>query len=72
MVEWRLKDLRIEICDQAIGDVLEIGGGTGANLKYFSRFSSLTFLEPNPFMAEILSNHAKKLNREIEIISAEG
>ena len=72
LVEWRLKDLRIEICDQAIGDVLEIGGGTGANLKYFSRFSSLTFLEPNPFMAEILSNHAKKLNREIEIISAEG
>ena len=33
LVEWRLKDLRIEICDQAIGDVLEIGGGTGANLK---------------------------------------
>ena len=72
LVEWRLKDLRIAICDQAIGDVLEIGGGTGANLKYFSQFSSLTFLEPNPFMAEILSKHAKKLNREIEIISAEG
>ena len=72
LVEWRLKDLRISICDQAIGDVLEIGGGTGANLKYFSQFSSLTFLEPNPFMAEILSKHAKKLNREIEIISAEG
>ena len=37
LVEWRLKDLRISICDQAIGDVLEIGGGTGANLKYFSQ-----------------------------------
>ncbi|GIT16981.1 MAG: hypothetical protein CM1200mP38_6380 [Dehalococcoidia bacterium] len=68
LVEWRLKDLRIAICDQAIGDVLEIGGGTGANLKYFSQFSSLTFLEPNPFMAEILSKMQKNLTVKSKLL----
>ena len=72
LVEWRLKDIRGKICGRAIGDILEIGGGTGANLKYFNQSSSLTFVEPNPFMSEILIKHAHKLNKDINIISAEG
>lgn len=37
----------------ATGDVLEIGGGTGANLPFYGRIRSLTFTDPDPAMLRI-------------------
>jgi ubiquinone/menaquinone biosynthesis C-methylase UbiE len=41
----------------ATGDVLEIGGGTGANLALYGGVGSLTVTEPEQPMAERLARH---------------
>ena len=44
-----LADLRRRLLAGAAGDVLEIGGGTGANLGHYgSAVTSLTLTEPDP------------------------
>ena len=47
-VEGRLKDYRHQTAGMARGDVLEIGGGTGANLPFYRDDVRLTVVEPNP------------------------
>lgn len=44
------------------GNVLEIGAGTGANFKYYSRnkVSGVTTIEPNPYMIEQAKEKAKE------------
>ena len=55
-----LAELRRGLLAQAADAVLEIGGGTGANLGYYgSAVSSLTVTEPNPSMI-------KRLQRRME------
>jgi ubiquinone/menaquinone biosynthesis C-methylase UbiE len=59
-----LQDWRASLLSQALGAVLEIGPGTGANLPFYpSTVSSLTLLEPEKNMArqlnEKLSNFTK-------------
>ncbi len=56
------------------GSVLEIGPGTGANLKYYPKNISLIGLEPNPFMQDYLKEKAEELHHDIEIVTgtAEG
>lgn len=51
------------------GRVLEIGPGTGANLKYYPKQISLIGLEPNPFMQSHLKEKAEELYLDIEIIT---
>jgi ubiquinone/menaquinone biosynthesis C-methylase UbiE len=49
---------RAALLAQATGDVLEIGGGTGANLtRYGHRVTSLTVTEPEPPMVKRLQAH---------------
>jgi ubiquinone/menaquinone biosynthesis C-methylase UbiE len=52
------------------GAVLEIGPGTGANLRYLAR-SDVRWVgvEPNPFMKKYLRDEAAKLGMQIEIRS---
>ena len=50
VVEERVKPYRLETAGKAWGDVIEIGGGTGANLAYYNRNVRLTISEPNPHM----------------------
>ena len=57
------------------GTVLEIGPGTGANLRYLTRPDVHWIgIEPNPFMEQYLRGEAEKLGMQIEIRSgtAEG
>jgi ubiquinone/menaquinone biosynthesis C-methylase UbiE len=50
-----LGDWRARLLGQASGDVLEIGGGTGANLQYYGEgLRSLTITEPEKPMARRL------------------
>jgi ubiquinone/menaquinone biosynthesis C-methylase UbiE len=49
---------RAALLAQATGDVLEIGGGTGANLtRYGDQVTSLTVTEPEPPMVKRLQAH---------------
>ncbi|MCS7080258.1 MAG: class I SAM-dependent methyltransferase [Chloracidobacterium sp.] len=44
---------RQRLIPQATGDVLEIGGGTGANLPFYRQVRSLTFTDPDPAMLRL-------------------
>jgi ubiquinone/menaquinone biosynthesis C-methylase UbiE len=56
--EGGLREHRREIVAEAEGDVLEIGGGTGANLGFYGDgVRSLTVTEPETPMAKRLERH---------------
>jgi SAM-dependent methyltransferase len=71
-VEWRIARYRRATAGIVTGDVLEIGGGSGANLRFFPADARLTFLEPNPHMVRKLRRRAAKLERHIEIVQDVG
>jgi ubiquinone/menaquinone biosynthesis C-methylase UbiE len=71
-VERRLSALRQETAGRTWGDVLEIGGGTGANLKYFPPDSRITIIEPDPHMRRKLRQKAIRQRRVIRIARASG
>ncbi len=49
------------------GDVLEIGPGTGANLRYYSTGIRWIGIEPNPFMHPYLKREAERLGLKIDL-----
>jgi ubiquinone/menaquinone biosynthesis C-methylase UbiE len=56
-----LRDLRRGLLAAASGQVLEIGGGTGANLPWYGpEVQSLTITEPEAPMARRLERHARE------------
>ncbi len=56
-----LADWRANLLKQAEGDVLEIGSGTGVNLRYFpNTVSDLVLTEPDPHMRTQLSHNARE------------
>ena len=55
------------------GTVLEIGPGTGANLRYLNPAKvSWTGVEPNPFMQAYLHEEANRLGMPIDIRMSTG
>jgi len=57
----QLRSLRQGLLAAAAGDVLEIGGGTGANLPWYGPgIMSLTVTEPEPPMVRRLEQHARE------------
>ncbi len=62
-IESRKKELFAGVS----GQVLEIGPGTGPNLRYFSDQVQWTGLEPNPFMIPYLEEAAKAADLSINI-----
>ena len=71
-VEGRVVPYRKRTAGYAWGDVLEIGGGTGANLPYYPDDAKLTFLEPDAHMIRRLSGHVRRQNREAAIVQQVG
>lgn len=70
--EPTLAPYRQETAGRATGEVLEIGGGTGANLSFYKPDARLTVLEPNPHMAKRLQGKAAELSREVTIVTELG
>src|SRR5712671_1301530 len=69
--EAGLRDRRRDLLKQARRRVLEIGGGTGANLpSYGEAVTSLTVTEPDEPMARRLERRIKEENRAIELVRA--
>jgi ubiquinone/menaquinone biosynthesis C-methylase UbiE len=56
-----LRAMRQRLLAQTAGNVIEIGGGTGANLPWYgSGVESLTITEPEPAMVRRLQRHARE------------
>jgi len=53
-------------------DVVEIGSGVGANLRYLPPGARLTAIEPNPYMHKRLRRAARRRGVELEIRSVVG
>ena len=66
-VEWRIARYRRACVGSLTGDVLEIGGGTGANLPFYPTGVNLTFLEPNPHMVRRLRTKAERMGVTISV-----
>ena len=71
-VEGRVKPFRERTAGRAWGDVLEVGGGTGANLRYYPAGVRLTVAEPNPHMVKRLRRRAGEQGREVAVVSDVG
>ena len=59
------------VCSQAVGDVLEIGMGTGLNLPYYQNGIRLTGIEFSPAMLELARERAKELGRDVELLAGD-
>jgi ubiquinone/menaquinone biosynthesis C-methylase UbiE len=69
--EAGLAEMRRNLIGSASGDVLEIGGGTGANLGYYGAgVESLTVTEPEPPMLKRLERNAREENSQATILRA--
>src|SRR6266571_8684251 len=55
------------VCAQAVGEVLEIGIGTGRNLPYYPADMRLTGIELSPAMLELAHARARDLGREVDL-----
>ena len=67
----RYRSIREEVVGEATGRVLEVGAGTGFNLRYYGdRATSVTATEPNPFMLDRANRRASKSGRYIEFMRA--
>ena len=66
-----LAEMRRNLIAGASGDVLEIGGGTGANLGYYSAgVESVTVTEPEPPMLKLLERKAREQNSQAIVLRA--
>ena len=72
LVEWRISSYRRSTAGQANGHVLEIGFGTGSNLKYYPDSVNITALEPNPFMFKKIRDRTLKSKKDVTIFQGYG
>jgi ubiquinone/menaquinone biosynthesis C-methylase UbiE len=71
MEDAGLAEMRRNLIEGASGDVLEIGGGTGANLSYYGAgVESLTVTEPERPMLKRLERKARERNSRATILRA--
>ena len=71
-VEGRLTGYRQQTAGKTWGDVLEIGGGTGANLSFYPADVRLTVIEPDVHMIRRLRRKADRLGRDITVVPEAG
>ncbi len=71
-VEGRVIPFRRLTAGVSEGSVLEIGGGTGANVAHYPASTRVTMLEPNPHMARRLQRGADKLGRPVTVVPGVG
>ena len=71
-VEGRVVPYRKRTAGNAWGDVLEIGGGTGANLPYYPEGANITFIEPDAHMLRKLRRNIVWHKRDATIVQQGG
>ncbi len=65
--ERHVADRKRVLLGELSGNVLEIGPGTGVNLRYYPATIRWIGIEPNPFMHPYLQREAERLGMEIEL-----
>jgi ubiquinone/menaquinone biosynthesis C-methylase UbiE len=65
-----LGELRQKLLVEASGRVLEVGGGTGANLAYYGPEVELTITEPEPSMLRRLNRRIRERAPQAEVLQA--
>ena len=71
-VEGRVVQYRKRTAGRTWGDVLEVGGGTGANLPYYPDDARITFIEPDRHMVRRLRRHVRRHGKEAAIVQQIG
>jgi ubiquinone/menaquinone biosynthesis C-methylase UbiE len=62
--------MRESLLSDAAGRVLEIGGGTGSNLRYYGELDSLVVSEPEPAMLRRLRDKVRQQAPRAEVVQA--
>src|SRR6516165_2806440 len=66
-----LADIRATLLAQASGDVLEVGAGTGLNLRHYtSKVTTLTATEPDASMLRRLQRVAGRAGQPTRVLRA--
>ena len=65
--EQAVSDRKQALFSDIHGDILEIGAGTGPNLRYYPKDIHWIGIEPNPYMHSYLQAEAEKLGLNIDI-----
>ena len=66
-----LEPSRRWLCWRAVGDVLEVGVGTGANLAFYPRDIRLTGLDASPAMMDAARPKAASLGLAVELVEGD-
>lgn len=61
------RDSRQWVCGQAVGEVLEVGVGTGLNLLHYPDGVSLVAVDLSPAMVELARRRAVELGQEVDL-----
>lgn len=67
-----LGDRKTAVIGSMTGTVVELGPGTGANMRYYADGVHVIAIEPNPHMHEMLSAAAEQYDVDLEIRSLRG
>src|SRR5260221_14791039 len=63
-----LRPLREQVAGGAVGRVLEIGAGTGANFPFYTVAARVVATDPDPFMLQRAFKRAAAVARDIELL----
>jgi len=66
-MHWKYSDIKQRLLERAPQVVVELGPGSGANLRYLSRGTRLIAIEPNRHMHPILRRRAKECGIELDL-----
>lgn len=66
-MHWKYAALKSRLFQNLPPTVVEIGAGTGANLRYFPRGTRVIAAEPNRYMHEKLAARARRYGIELDV-----
>lgn len=71
-INWNMRRHKAKVFADLPAQVVEIGSGVGANLRYLPHGAKLTAIEPNPYMHAGLRRAARRHGVELSIRSVVG
>jgi SAM-dependent methyltransferase len=72
LINWHMHKRKAKAFADLPPNVVEVGSGVGANLRYLPAGARLTAIEPNPYMHARLRRAARRRGVELEIRSVVG